>query len=539
MPVQIPFPIPSHGYALNSKMRINLEFLVDQFNEFNTGAATWDTVAIGTPNNLTGTLTFWNASNAHYLTFQAGATAVDTTYTWPITLPLTSSPHLLTGTTSGVMAWDTNEWLVTADQPGVLITGIAGAGTIINIHNTLGAEAFVRMDNDTTNPKFVTLLGTSSQVIVTHNTNDTTLSLPQSIGISSAVTFQSVTVDNGSLGSESIKLGSGGSVLGIYNSSGVFQFTTGGTLRATIDGGGNITAIGSLLGQALKLEETGAGTDTITIQAPSSIAASYTLTLPIDDGNSGEVLSTNGSGVLSWVAQSSGANTALSNLASVAINTTLVSDTNNTDDLGTSSIAWKDLYLNGSIKTSSTTFLTFGSSMTAGTALAMGSNKITGLAAGTTSGDAVAFQQIHMPQIPVLATSTGTTSTTTTANFVDTGLTASITPTSSSSKILVIVSGVLTASSTTLNRSASATIKRDSTNLGSANNGFSRVSNTVSSASGDQDVPCTMTYLDSPSTTSAVTYTVQIRSSNSDCTAIWNRSNGSTSTTTITLIEVI
>lgn len=41
----------------------------------------------------------------------------------------------------------------------------------------------------------------------------------------------------------------------------------------------------------------------------------------------------------------SGANTALSNLASVAINTTLVSDTDSTDDLGTSSIFWKDLYV--------------------------------------------------------------------------------------------------------------------------------------------------------------------------------------------------
>lgn len=40
-----------------------------------------------------------------------------------------------------------------------------------------------------------------------------------------------------------------------------------------------------------------------------------------------------------------GADTALSNLASVAINTTLVSDTDATDDLGSSSIAWKRLYL--------------------------------------------------------------------------------------------------------------------------------------------------------------------------------------------------
>lgn len=66
--------------------------------------------------------------------------------------------------------------------------------------------------------------------------------------------------------------------------------------------GTSLTVTGALYSQtSLVLEETGAGTDTVTIQVPSSIAASYTLTLPVDDGNSGEVLSTNGSGVLSWV----------------------------------------------------------------------------------------------------------------------------------------------------------------------------------------------------------------------------------------------
>lgn len=38
------------------------------------------------------------------------------------------------------------------------------------------------------------------------------------------------------------------------------------------------------------------------------------------------------------------ASTALSNLASVAINTSLISDTDNTDDLGSSSINWKDVH---------------------------------------------------------------------------------------------------------------------------------------------------------------------------------------------------
>lgn len=39
------------------------------------------------------------------------------------------------------------------------------------------------------------------------------------------------------------------------------------------------------------------------------------------------------------------ANQALSNLASVAINVSLISDTNNTDDLGSNSIEWKDLWI--------------------------------------------------------------------------------------------------------------------------------------------------------------------------------------------------
>ena len=43
------------------------------------------------------------------------------------------------------------------------------------------------------------------------------------------------------------------------------------------------------------------------IQAPASLAASYTLTLPVDDGSTNQVLSTNGSGVLAWIDSSSGA----------------------------------------------------------------------------------------------------------------------------------------------------------------------------------------------------------------------------------------
>lgn len=43
----------------------------------------------------------------------------------------------------------------------------------------------------------------------------------------------------------------------------------------------------------------------------------------------------------------SGATTALDNLASVAINTSLISDTDDTDDLGSATKEWKDLYVDG------------------------------------------------------------------------------------------------------------------------------------------------------------------------------------------------
>jgi len=47
----------------------------------------------------------------------------------------------------------------------------------------------------------------------------------------------------------------------------------------------------------------------------------------------------------------SGANTALSNLdATTLINTSLVSDTNNTDDLGSASIKWRDVFINRNIR---------------------------------------------------------------------------------------------------------------------------------------------------------------------------------------------
>jgi hypothetical protein len=62
----------------------------------------------------------------------------------------------------------------------------------------------------------------------------------------------------------------------------------------------------------LNSDAAGAGADwKITLQRPAAgMTAAYTLTLPVDDGTPGQILATDGSGVLSW--QSAG-NTALCN----------------------------------------------------------------------------------------------------------------------------------------------------------------------------------------------------------------------------------
>jgi hypothetical protein len=62
----------------------------------------------------------------------------------------------------------------------------------------------------------------------------------------------------------------------------------------------NITAQGDL-----RLEDTSGG-QYVALQAPGTVATSYTLTLPVDDGTNGQALITDGNGVLSWSTAASG-----------------------------------------------------------------------------------------------------------------------------------------------------------------------------------------------------------------------------------------
>jgi hypothetical protein len=116
-------------------------------------------------------------------------------------------------------------------------------------------------------------------------------------------------------------------------------------------------------------------------------------------------------------------------------------------------------------------------------------------------------------------------------SFVTTGLSTSITPKFSTSKILVMVtSGSFGVSGTA---EGYWTISRSGTNIGNGNGGFGR----AWSNSGTTYIffPSAITYLDSPATTSSTTYTLQFRQTNSGQYVYVSGGDGKT---TITLMEI-
>ena len=124
-------------------------------------------------------------------------------------------------------------------------------------------------------------------------------------------------------------------------------------------------------------------------------------------------------------------------------------------------------------------------------ALAAGAPSRSQLPAGTV------LQVVH-------GTTTSATQTTSTS-YVSTSLSATITPTSSTSKILVIADGSINASQA--NYGIITTIFRNSTDMLPGTDGFGD----VYASNSPLIAPHSMNYLDSPATTSATTYTVKIK----------------------------
>ncbi len=172
---------------------------------------------------------------------------------------------------------------------------------------------------------------------------------------------------------------------------------------------------------------------------------------------------------------------------------------------------------------------TFSGSKIFSAAVAMNNHKILGLTNGTAVDDAAAFGQIKVLQT---ITATSATPFSTTSNtFQTTNLSATITPTSASNRILIIASGAM--QGVTGNHDGSYSLFRDSTNLGGTT-GFGDVFTT---SGGATDWPVAVVYIDSPASTSAIVYSVKILSANNTNTMTFGPY--STQKQSIVLIEVV
>ena len=161
--------------------------------------------------------------------------------------------------------------------------------------------------------------------------------------------------------------------------------------------------------------------------------------------------------------------------------------------------------------------------------ITLGANAITALPSGV--GGKV---------LQVVQATTATNTETSSTSFVTTGLTASITPSSASNKILIQSSF----SGGNNNGAASAslehfyTLYRESTDLGAASSkGFNPIIyyTTTGNAPILYSMPVAINYLDSPSTTSATTYGIYFRVNNASYGAQFCRNN---STATLILMEI-
>ena len=171
-------------------------------------------------------------------------------------------------------------------------------------------------------------------------------------------------------------------------------------------------------------------------------------------------------------------------------------------------------------------------------------NGDTGVTYPVTAGGTSAVQASSAKVLQVVNVGYGTYTEITSTSYVDSGLSASITPSSASNKILVIVSqsinpvggasvgyGIQVNAGVRLLRGATTLITPDSDSGGKYTTGYSSSSGTLA-----QWTITSMNYLDSPATTSSVTYKTQIAKGTSGMGTIY--ANYSAGASYITLMEI-
>lgn len=299
-----------------------------------------------------------------------------------------------------------------------------------------------------------------------------------------------LTTIDGSAATSAIQFGTHS---GLYNGgTDSLRIQIAGTERFSVDTS-NTNSSGPVLISATTNQIRLGTTNTVTLTSPAP-STSRTYTIPDTGANS--------SFVMTDLAQTINGVKTLGNqlrlIAGDGTTPSLILGANTTTGIGNGGTNSFRVFVSGTETLSADTN---GAVVSSGR-LSMSSLKITSLANGTAATDAAAFGQVKILQVVQATTTTGFSTTST--SFTDTNLSASITPSSTSSKIIIMAMGQCRNSST---NNTYFTLLRGSTNLGDSTGGFGRQGN-ASSVTTMNAYPF---YMDSPSTTSATTYKVQIR----------------------------
>ena len=154
-----------------------------------------------------------------------------------------------------------------------------------------------------------------------------------------------------------------------------------------------------------------------------------------------------------------------------------------------------------------------------------GANAISGIIPAANGGSGRAAVTGNILQVASATDSSNRSTSSTSFVTASNGMTINFTPSSTSSKVLVLLNANI---QMTANNTGAVTVYRDSTNLGSSF-GFGVSYATVNMSSG-----MSACYLDSPSTTSQVTYQTYFRSFDGNSVNL----NGSGNIANLTVMEI-
>ena len=281
-------------------------------------------------------------SNAGYVALKSPV-GVPTSYALTLPAAAGATGQVLVNDGSGTLSWQNNStasvnlgnsdltqttFLRNYDLGSGTLAFNYGANTALTVSGSevsLGANVPLRLRDN---------LGTNSVAIKSPDSlsSSYTLTLPPTDGVAGQVLK---TDGDGVLdwvnSDASINLGSANltqdGILRQYDLNGgasVLAFTNGSDYILTLN-----TAEVSLGANVPLRFKDNLGSNSVAIKSPNSLSSSYTLTLPVSDGNTGQVLKTDGSGVLDW--------TSVSNLG----NSNLVqSDNSRSYDLGPGTLSF-------------------------------------------------------------------------------------------------------------------------------------------------------------------------------------------------------